>query len=189
MLARCSPRSRYGPYRPTRTTMSDARDLDRVDLARVDLLEVVGDERVQARIAVAEVEAPEPLDALLVARRDPVEVVLEPGGEVVVDELGEVPLEQLRDREREERRDERRALLEDVAAVEDRAHDRRVRRRAADAAVLERLDEARLRVTRRRARLVALRLEGRRLERLPHRELRAGAAPRRPRVGLVAARL
>ena len=57
------------------------------------------------------------------------------------------------------RRHERRSLLEDVAAVDDRAEDRGVGGRAADAAVLERLDEARLRVARRRARLVPLRLE------------------------------
>ena len=60
-------------------------------------------------------------------------------------------LEQLRDREREERRHERGSLLEDVAAVEDRPHDRGVRRRAADAALLERLHERRLGVPRRRA--------------------------------------
>ncbi len=68
-------------------------------------------------------------------------------------------LEQLRDGEREERRHERRALLEDVAAVLDRPDDRRVRRRAADAAILERLHERRLREACRRARLVAFGLE------------------------------
>ena len=65
-----------------------------------------------------------------------------------------MPLEQLGDGEREERRDERRPLLVDVAAVEDRPHDRRVGRGAPDAALLEGLDEARLRVARGRARLV-----------------------------------
>ena len=35
-----------------------ARDGDRVHLARVDSLEVVGHERAQARVTVAEVEAP-----------------------------------------------------------------------------------------------------------------------------------
>ena len=68
-------------------------------------------------------------------------------------------LEQAHDREGEEGRDERRAALEDVAAVEDRAEDRRVRRRAPDAELLECPHERRLGVTRRRARLVALRLE------------------------------
>ena len=59
----------------------------RVDLARVDLGEV-GDERVEALVAVvaAEVEVTEPVDPLLLARRDPVEVVLHLRGEGVVDE-------------------------------------------------------------------------------------------------------
>ena len=147
-----------------------AGDRDRVHLAGVDALEVVGDERVEARVAVAEVEAPEPGDALLRAGCDAVEVVLQPGREVVVDELVEVPLQQLGDRERDERRDERRALLVDVAAVEDRPHDRGVRRGSADASLLERLDEARFRVPRGRARLVPLRLEARRLQRLADRQ-------------------
>ena len=57
---------------------------------------MVGDERVQARVAVgaAEVEVAQPVDALLVAGGDPVEVVLHLGGEVVVDEPREVLLEQ-----------------------------------------------------------------------------------------------
>ena len=46
--------------------------------------------RVQPGLAVAEVEAPQPRDALLLAGGDPVEVVLHPRGEVVVDEPAEV---------------------------------------------------------------------------------------------------
>ena len=53
---------------------------------------------LQAVIAVAEVEAAQPVDTLLVAGRDSVEVVLEARGEVVVDESPEVLLEQADDR-------------------------------------------------------------------------------------------
>ena len=91
--------------------------------------------------------------------------------------------------ERDERRHERRALLEDVAAVEDRAHDRRVRRRAPDAAVLERLDQRRLGVARRRARLVPLRLERRDLKRLADGQRRQAPLLVLLRAGLVASLL
>src|SRR5205814_9609106 len=97
--------------------------------------------------------------ALLLAACDPVEIVLHRGREPVVDESAEVLLEQLDDREREERRHERRALLEDVAPVENGPEDRRVRRRTADAELLERAHERRLGVARRRIRLMTLRLE------------------------------
>ena len=133
-------------------------DLEGVDLARVDRAEI-RDELVQTTVAVAEVEAAEPFDAMLVPGRDPVEVVLHPRGEVVVDEPAEMLLEQGDDGEREERRYERRAALEDVAAVEDRAEDRGIRRRPADAELLERPHERRLGVAGRRARLMPLWLE------------------------------
>ncbi len=97
-----------------------------------------------------EVEALQPVDP----RRSPpaivVEFVLHAGGEAVVDQPGEVVLQQADHREGHQRRDERRALLPDVAAVLDRLHDRRVRRRAADAQLLHRLDQRRLGVARRR---------------------------------------
>ena len=80
--------------------------------------------------------------------------------------------EQVHDREREEGRDERGALLEHVSAIDDGREDRRVRRRAADAAILERLDERRLRVPRRRARRVALGLEREEGDLLPVGQLR-----------------
>ena len=114
----------------------------------------------------AEVEALQPLDALLVAVGDTVEVVLHPRREVVVDELPEMLLEECHDGEREERRHERRAALEDVAAVEDRPDDRGVRRRPADAALLERAHERRLGVARRRRRRVPLRVELLRVDRV-----------------------
>ena len=126
---------------------------------------------MQARVVLAvaaEVEVAQPVDALLVAGGDPVEVVLHLGGEVVVDEPREVLLEQAGDREGEEGRNERGAALEDVAAVEDRAEDRRVGRRPADPALLERLHEGRLGVPRRRGRRVPVRLE------LERRQLVAG---------------
>ena len=64
--------------------------------ARASISVEVGDERVQARVAVAaaEVEVPQPVDPLLVAGGDPVEVVLHLRREVVVDEPAEVLLEQ-----------------------------------------------------------------------------------------------
>ena len=79
------------------------------------------------------------------------------GGELVVDLPREVLLEQPHHGERDPGRHQRRALLVDVAAVDDRADDRRVRRRAADLAVLELLDERGLGVARRRLGLVTLR--------------------------------
>ena len=150
-------------------------DRKRVHRTCVDLAEV-GHEILQALdpVATAEVEALQPLEPLLVARCDAVEVVLHAGGEVVVDELAEVLLEERNDGEGEERGNERRAALEDVAAVEDRAHDRRVRGGAADAALLERLHEAGLGVARRRRGRVARRLELERLNRVPVLEVRQG---------------
>ncbi len=91
--------------------------------------------------AVAEVEAPQPRHGLRLAARDAVEVVLHLGGEVVVDEPAEVLLQQVDHGEGQEGRHQRRALLEDVAAVEDGADDRRVRRRAADLALFQLLDQ------------------------------------------------
>src|SRR3954452_2701622 len=153
-----------------------AGELDRVDLARINLAEASLDELLQAGVAVgAEVEAAQPLVALLLAGGDLVEVVLHARGELVVDELREVLLEQVDDREREELRHERLALLPHVAAVEDRPHDRRVRRRPADAALLERLHERRLREAGGRRRRAALRLERGRVQRVALGELREQA--------------
>src|SRR5205085_8822814 len=133
------------------------------------------DQLVKAPSAIAEVEAAQPLDAVLVARRDLVEVVLHRGGEVVVDEPAEVLLEQADDGEGEEGGDEGRAPLEDVAAVEDRAEDRGVGGRPTDTELLERAHERRLGVARRRARLVALRLEVAQLDRVALGEVRQAA--------------
>ena len=84
-------------------------------------------------------------------------------------------LEQADDREREEGRDERGAALEDVAAVEDRAEDRGVGGRAADAELLERPHERRLGVARGWARLVSLRLERFQLDGVAFGEVRQAA--------------
>ena len=83
-----------------------------VDLGRADLVQVVGHEGLEpGRVLGAEVEVLQPLDLLLVAEGDGVEVVLEAGRERVVDELVEVFFEQADDRERRPRRYERLALL------------------------------------------------------------------------------
>src|SRR4029079_17779890 len=59
-------------------------------------------------------------------------------------------------RKKKPRRNQRGALLVDVAAVEDGADDRGVRRRSPDLAVLELLDQRGLGVAGRRLRLVAV---------------------------------
>src|ERR1700751_1412837 len=126
----------------------------------------------RTRPPAPEVEAPQPPGPRLVACRDPVEVVLHPGREVVVDKLAEVLLEQADDREGEERRNERRAALEDVAAIEDGAENRCVRRRAPDPELLQRPHECRLGVAGRRARLVPRRLEREEIYGVPLRQVR-----------------
>ncbi len=118
------------------------------------------------------------------AAGDLVEVLLHPRRELEVHEIAEVADEQvghdLADRLRVEP-----ALLHDhVAAVDDRGDRRRVRRRPADAVLLERLDQARLGVARRRLGEVLLRVDGsRRWSRRPRRAAAACAPPppsRRP---------
>ena len=126
--------SRYGPYlaEPQRGGVGDRR---RVQLAGVDLAEVVNDS-AQARVLVAAVvEALQPLGPVGLAARDAVEVLLELGGEVVIDELAEVAFEQADHAEREPRRHERLTALGDIPAIEDHADDARERRGAADAAL------------------------------------------------------
>src|SRR5690606_38590770 len=63
------------------------------------------------------------------------------------------------------------AAWRDVAAVDDRRDDRRVGRRAADAELLELLDQARLGVARGRRGLVALRVDLKRGKRLAFAQL------------------
>ena len=127
----------------------------RVDLGLVDLGDVLlGDQIAQTHLAVAEVEGVQPLFGFTLAARDRVERFFHHRGELVVDEVAEVALEQLHLGEGRPRGNERASLLEDVVAPEDRLDDRRVRRRATDAAFLELLDQAGLGVARRRLRRV-----------------------------------
>ncbi len=95
---------------------------------------------------------------MLLPAGDPVEVGLHRRREVVVDEPGEVLLHEPRDGEGQPAGHEGAAPVRDVAAVLDRPDRRRVGRRPADALLLHRLDEGRLRVARRRRRLVPVRL-------------------------------
>src|SRR5690606_3719892 len=83
-----------------------------------------------------------------------VEIRLHLRREVARHDLGEALDEQTVDEDAELGREEPRLALLDVPAVDDRRHDRRVRRRATDAALLELLDERRLGVPRRRLREV-----------------------------------
>nr|CRL79195.1 hypothetical protein CPGR_05191 [Mycolicibacterium malmesburyense] len=146
-----------------RATLVVVEKLDGVDLSSVDLLEVHPDELLQparARdrvidpVIAAEVEVVEPVGPSFVARGDLVEFVLHRRGEPVVDEATEMLFEQPDHGERHPRRHQRAAALHDVAAVLDRLDDRGVRRRPADAEVLERLDQRRLGVAGGRGRVV-----------------------------------
>src|SRR5690606_25451458 len=107
----------------------------------------------------AEVEPRQPAGALVVAAGDPVELVLQRGGEVVVYQALEVAFHQSDDRERDPGRHERGALLPHVAAVLDGLDDRRVRRGAPDAQLLELADQRGLAVAGGRRRRVAVRVE------------------------------
>ena len=150
-------------------------DRDRVDLTRVDLTEPVVHEVAQTLTvgnrrtvgaAGTEVEVGQPLHPVALPGGDAVEVVLHLRGEAVVDQPGEVLLEQADNREGGERRHQRSSALEDVAAVLDRAEDRRIGRRPSDAQLFQRLDEARLGVASGRVRRVRLRLDAGGLDRL-----------------------
>ena len=116
-------------------------------------------------VAGAVVELPELGGPVGATARDLVEDVLHVGGELVGHLPREVLLQQPDDREGQPGRHQRGALLVDVAAVEDRADDRGVGRRAADLAVLELLDQGGLGVARGRLGLVALGRHGRRRHR------------------------
>ncbi len=160
------------------------KQLDGVDFSSVDAFEVDADELLQATgaghrvghaVVTAEVEIVEPVGALLVARRDLVELVFHRRGEAVVDEPAEMLFQQTGDGERDPRGHQSAALLVHVAAVLDGLDDRRVRRRAADAQLLEGLDQRGLGVARRRVGGVAVggELEG--LQPLPLGEVRQPA--------------
>ncbi len=115
---------------------------------------------------VAEPELVEPGLAADRAVGDAVELVFHAGGEGVVDQLAEVLLEQADHREGGPGGHQRGALLPDVAAVLDGLHDRRVGGGAADAELLEPLDQRGLGEAGGRRGGVALGLELGRRERL-----------------------
>ncbi len=126
-------------------TVGVGPDRDRVDGASVDLAQAVLDQLLEARpIGKPEVEVAQVGDRFLVAAGDEVEIVFHAGGEGVVDQVGEVLLEQGHHGERLEARHQGRALLPHVFAGLDRAHDRGIGRRAADAELFELLDQRRL---------------------------------------------
>ena len=142
------------------------------------------------RLAVAvgaEVEPAQPRHPAGLAAGDLVERLLHPGGELVVDQVGEVPLQQVDDGEGEERGHQRGALLEHVAAVQDRADDRGVGRRPADLPVFQLLDQRRLGVAGRRPGRVLGRGQLRRGQRVALGQRRQPALPVVP-VGVVARR-
>ena len=144
-----------------RAILSDAerhviREHDRVDGLGVDVTHVVDDVAKAAVLLAAEVEAREPVDAILLAIGDAVEVVFHAGGEVVLHEIREVVLEQAHHGKCDPVRHECRAARSHVPAVDDGRDDRGVGRRATDSELLERLDETGLRVARRGTGLVTL---------------------------------
>ena len=116
----------------------------------------LADQRLEpVDVAGAEVELGQLGVAVATAGRDLVEDVLHAGGELVGDLPREVLLQQPDHRERQPGGHQRGALLVDVAAVEDRADDRGVRRRAADLPLLQLTDQRGFGVARRRLGLVA----------------------------------
>ena len=136
-----------------------------VDLARVDLLELLGDDVPQTEAAgavgpLAEVEALEPRNGLFGAARDLIQLVFHAGGERVVHQVREMVLEEAHHREGAERGDERVAALPGVAAIDDRLDDGGVGGGATDAELFEPPHQRRFGEPCRRLRLVALSLEG-----------------------------
>ena len=149
------------PVPPEALLQPAGRRAPLLDAARallVELLDVALELllRPLERVGERRVELPEHLDALQVALGDLVEVLLHLGREVHVDDVGEV-LDELVGHDLADVVGEEPAVLEPhVPAVLDRRDDRRVRRRPADAELLERLDEGRLREPRGRLREVLL---------------------------------
>ena len=132
-------------------------ELYRADPAGVDVAQPGRDLGMQADVVLGpEVEGFEPRHALRSAVGYLVEVLLHGGGEVVVHESGEVELEQGGHGEGTERRHERRALLEDVVAL-DGLHDRGVRRWPTHPELLHPLDQRGLGEAGRRLGRVAVR--------------------------------
>ena len=117
----------------------------------IDRSEVFG-ERLDSRKVAADTRAAAPkrlelLHAIDVTARDEVENVFHVGREVVVDERSEVFLQQSNDGEGGETRDQCRSLLPHITTIQNRGHDRCVRRRPPDTQLLEFRHERRLVVT------------------------------------------
>ena len=159
-------------------------EFERVDLACVDAFQVGLDDvlepaaarhglgHVLVRVGVAEVEAGEPLGAVLVAVRDLIQLVFHGRGEVVVHQRVEVILQKSNDGERNPAGHQRVAAGDHVAAVLDRLDDAGIRRRAANAQVFHLLDQAGLVVARRRVGGVLVGAELRRVQRVALVKLR-----------------
>ena len=151
-----------------RAVLVVAEELEGVHAAGVDGLEVILDDRFQAApardglggglvgIGIAEVEAGEPLGAVLRAAGDLVEFVLHGRGEFVVDEGVEILLHEPDDGKRDPGRNKGVTARGDVAAVLNGLDDRRVRRRASDAEFFHLLHQAGLGVACRRVGGVAV---------------------------------
>ena len=146
--------SRYGPNLPTRSVIA-VRDRNGVDLAGVDLAEVVHDAQQAGLGVFTEVEVLEPGGSGRLAVGDLVQVRFHVGRELVVHVVVEVLLEQPDHGERDPARDQRGALLPDVAAVLDGGDGGGVGRRAADALLFQLRGQRRFGVARRRRGLVA----------------------------------
>ena len=122
-------------------------------------------ERLDSRKVTVDARAATPkrlelLHAIDVTARDEVEDVLHVGREVVVDERSEVFLQQSNDGECGETRDQCRSLLPHITTVQNRGHDRRVRRRTPDTQLLEFRHKRRLVVTGRWLRRMAFSGQG-----------------------------
>ena len=141
-------------------------DLDGVDLTRVDLAELrhlllqalvrlIGG--LRRTIAGTEIETRQPFLAGLMAACDTVESGLHIRGELVIHILRELGLQQFDDGERQPGRNQCTAALIHVSAVDDGGDDARVRGRASDLLLFQRLDERRFGVARRRLSLMPVR--------------------------------
>src|SRR6185436_1971960 len=132
----------------------DHRVLDRLALVLHEMLETG-----MFLFLVAAIELHEEFERVTLAVRDLVEVLLHLRGEANVDVITEMIPEQTRDGKGREAGHERLALARNVAAALNGRDRRRIRRWAADAFFFEPLHERRFGVTRRRRRLVALRVK------------------------------
>src|SRR5690606_31577176 len=108
------------------------RDASRVQFASVDLTKVVYDlAQPNSRIRPV-VEVTQPLDAVLLATGDCVQIAFHGGGEVVINELGKVLLKQPNHTKRHPSRHKRLATLGRITAIKHGVDDARKSRGASD---------------------------------------------------------